>query len=536
MESVQVNGASHRKRENSFVRSLSNNGGGMEGVVVEASAAGGHHVPRSMKHTLYLGQLLMLNAVVCGLEFCASAAFTYIPPMLLKAGLDEEHMSFVLGIGPLFGLILVPIIGTSSDKCRSRYGRRRPYILGLSVLLILSLMIIPYGEMLGVYMLGRGNFSNVLGLWALIIGSVLLDFTTQAALTPCEALLSDACTNTDSQDRAFTVYSFMVSVGGCIGYLITALDWANTSIGVFLGGQEKCAFTILIVFFTFTLLTTLGVAQEAPLVPVQEISPLVNKRLDQIHQALVKQKEAEIGMLIPAQDPGYESGSNQSSEDFLSAANRMQELDQMTSGTTWTPARQREPGWLRRYFLERNCNIPFTKVSFTRFDALVQLILFRLYSLLPQSIRSLFNVPLVLRRLATANFFCWTAIMGFNLFFTDFVGQAIYKGNPNAEDGDPAAALYDQGVRWGSWGLLFHCVTSAIYAPFVEKLVRRYGVGRTYMAGMISFTIAMVIMVFTRSPYIVNLVAGMTGIGYATVTTIPFMLLIHYHDHKEVSL
>ena len=36
--------------------------------------------------------LLMLNAVVCGLEFCASAAFCYIPPLLLKAGIRYTHI------------------------------------------------------------------------------------------------------------------------------------------------------------------------------------------------------------------------------------------------------------------------------------------------------------------------------------------------------------------------------------------------------------------------------------------------------------
>ena len=36
---------------------------------------------------LSLIDLLMLNAIVCGLEFCASAAFCYIPPLLLKAGI-----------------------------------------------------------------------------------------------------------------------------------------------------------------------------------------------------------------------------------------------------------------------------------------------------------------------------------------------------------------------------------------------------------------------------------------------------------------
>lgn len=37
--------------------------------------------------SMSLTHLVMLNAIVCGLEFCASAAFCYIPPMLLKAGI-----------------------------------------------------------------------------------------------------------------------------------------------------------------------------------------------------------------------------------------------------------------------------------------------------------------------------------------------------------------------------------------------------------------------------------------------------------------
>ncbi len=67
--------------------------------------------PSSRIPNLSLQQLFLLNSCVCGLEFCASAAFTYIPPMLLKAGIEEEHMSLILGIGPLLGFFFVPIIG-----------------------------------------------------------------------------------------------------------------------------------------------------------------------------------------------------------------------------------------------------------------------------------------------------------------------------------------------------------------------------------------------------------------------------------------
>ena len=184
----------------------------------------------------------MLNSVVCGLEFCASAAFTYIPPMILKAGLSEEHMSWTLGGGPFLGFVLVPWIGRHSDNCRSRFGRRRPYILALSILLIISLIMIPYGEFFGVYAFGPSEWTKHFGVVILIIGAVLLDFTSQATLTPCEALLSDACKNTNQQDRCFMVYSFMVSMGGCVGYLITALDWSGNAVGLYFGSQERSAF------------------------------------------------------------------------------------------------------------------------------------------------------------------------------------------------------------------------------------------------------------------------------------------------------
>ena len=134
-------------------------------------------------------------------------------------------------------------------------------------MVVLSLFIIPYGELFGVYALGRDNFGKPFGLTLLIVGSVMLDFSSQACLTPCEALLSDACRSTGQQDTCFTMYSFMVSLGGCIGYLITALDWSSSSVGLYFGGQEQSAFSLLIVLFILTTVASLYVVDERPLVP-----------------------------------------------------------------------------------------------------------------------------------------------------------------------------------------------------------------------------------------------------------------------------
>ena len=504
-------------------------------------------VPTRMSH-LSLQQLFLLNTVVCGLEFCASAAFTYIPPMLLKSGIEEEHMSLILGIGPLLGFFFVPMIGASSDICRSRYGRRRPFIFGLGCLLIVSLMMIPYGELIASYLFGKSAASKTIGVGMLIVGSVLLDFTSQAGLTPCEALLSDASRNTNQQDRAFTVYSFMVSLGGCIGYLITALDWSNNSVGLYFGGQEQSAFSLLIVLFTLALFTTLLVAEEKPVIILNrqqsgdktllsgDTASVENKKiqqtLDQIHQAIVRDKD-RFG--LGPSDAGYETSSNQSfSDEYQNArlSNLKEEVEKPLLGGVGSVSTI--PEETCSIFTRRQCHIPFTRWTFTTCEGLCHLVCMRVIKLMPRSIKTLYNMPAVLKRLALANYCSWTAVMGFNLFYTDYVGQAVYGGNPNAPEDSHLRTLYDEGVRMASWGLLFHCITSAIYAAIVDRLVTRYSMRTLYCGGMFSFAIAMAVMVFSRNVYIVNLMAACTGFAYAAVTTIPFMLVQNYHTNKEV--
>ena len=60
----------------------------------------------------------------------------------------------------------------------------------------------------------------------LAVGVVLLDYASQAAINPCEALMSDIMANQTemSEETGFSFYSGMLSVGSCIGYLLTGMD------------------------------------------------------------------------------------------------------------------------------------------------------------------------------------------------------------------------------------------------------------------------------------------------------------------------
>ncbi|NWV78402.1 S45A3 protein, partial [Dasyornis broadbenti] len=203
-------------------------------------------------------QLLLVNSLTFGLEVCLAAGITYVPPLLLEVGVEEKFMTMVLGIGPVLGLVFVPLIGSASDHWHSSYGRRRPFIWVLCLGVLLSLFIIPHASSLA--SLCALN-PRPLEIAFLILGIGLLDFCGQVCFTPLEALLSDLFQEPDNCRQAFSMYAFMISLGGCIGYLLPAIDWAF--LAPYLGGQESCLFSLLALIFLGCVLATLFVTEEA---------------------------------------------------------------------------------------------------------------------------------------------------------------------------------------------------------------------------------------------------------------------------------
>lgn len=472
----------------------------------------------TVQRKLSMYQIFLLNAVVCGVEICACAGFTFIPPLLLKSGYTEENMSIILGIGPMLGFFIVPLIGRASDKCQSKLGRRRPFILGLSFLLILALLTVPYSDRLCYLIFGTGPLGKSVAVLLLTIGAVMLDFASQSCLTPCEALLSDASKDTDQHERVFIIYSLMASLGGIIGYLITAIDWNATMLGAIFKTQERTVFSILTALFTLLLFATMFAAKEKP--------SLQGEQSDEDEENVQKS-------LLEINSTKAESIYKCTSENgCVLGLSLKQEPTPALQHASLATQRNRSPSNLSP---SRTC---CRSLQTCRPVCIIlnvfKLIWVNVYAKLPYTIKKLFHIPYVLRKLSLVHFCSWTAVMGFNLFFTDFVGNAVFQGNPKAPEDSFLRNRFDEGVRMGSWGLLLHCITSAFYSLFVEKLVARYGCKLTYFLGMMSFSLAMFGMVVFPNPMIVILMASVTGFAYATLTTIPFILVSKYHSEKEI--
>lgn len=65
------------------------------------------------------------------------------------------------GIGPVLGLLFIPLIGSASDHCNSTYGRRRPFIWLLSLGVLVALFIIPHADVLAARLAWGGRTLQV---------------------------------------------------------------------------------------------------------------------------------------------------------------------------------------------------------------------------------------------------------------------------------------------------------------------------------------------------------------------------------------
>ncbi|MED6233560.1 hypothetical protein ATANTOWER_013394 [Ataeniobius toweri] len=417
------------------------------------------------------GRLILLNSLTCGLEICVAAGITYVPPLLLEAGVEERYMTMVLGIGPVLGLLFIPLIGSASDQCNSSYGRRRPFIWLLSLGVLLALFIIPKADLLAAR-LYRGERTLQVGF--LILGVGLLDFCGQVCFTPLEALLSDLYREEEDCSQAFAMFSFMVSVGGCVGYLLPAVDWSRSLLSVYLGGQAECLFSLLILIFVTSVIITMKVSEET----------------------------------------SCASSSPTGSGSFLESSAGM-----MEAGRCGLP---------RSCFYLLRCKLRLLKAG------PLLCLLRTCWTMTPAIFWSYCHIPRVMRQLCMAQLCSWMAVMSFMLFYTDFVGEGLYDGVPSALPGTMSRQRYDEGIRIGSLGLFLQCATSTFFSLVMSRLVRRFGSRWVYLSSMVSFTVSALVICLSKSVVLVTTMAALTGFAYATLQTLPYTLTCHYHKEKEV--
>ncbi|BAL88165.1 putative MFS transporter [Actinoplanes missouriensis 431] len=82
----------------------------------------------------------------------------------------EEYLGYITGSGALAVMVTAPFLGVLSDRTRTRLGRRRPWMIGGTVLGLISLVVMALAP--SVLVLGFGWILAQLG-WGQVLGNLL---------------------------------------------------------------------------------------------------------------------------------------------------------------------------------------------------------------------------------------------------------------------------------------------------------------------------------------------------------------------------
>eukprot|EP00249_Psilotum_nudum_P012541 c23844_g1_i2 orf=1144-2028(-) len=183
--------------------------------VQESSVSVGGVVP--------LRTLALSSMVAAGVQFGWALQLSLLTPYIQTLGIEHSFSSFIWLCGPVTGLVVQPCVGAWSDKCKLKYGRRRPFILAGVFLICLAVISIGFAADIG-YLLGdtREHCQTFRGtrVWAAVVfvlGFWLLDLANNTVQGPARALLADL-SSSEQRDSANAIFCLWIALGNILGF------------------------------------------------------------------------------------------------------------------------------------------------------------------------------------------------------------------------------------------------------------------------------------------------------------------------------
>ncbi|KAL1513016.1 hypothetical protein ABEB36_002502 [Hypothenemus hampei] len=321
----------------------------------------------------------------------------------------------------------------------------------------------------------RQTNSHPWGVFFTVLGTVLLDFDADSCQSPARAYLLDVTTS-DDHARGLSTFTIMAGLGGFMGYALGGINWDITFLGKLFGGHVRAVFSLITIIFVICVSYTVTSFTEMPLRLL-----CTRGNLDLSPEGGISNKSFESDNIDTNQEKNYGSVEN----GIVEVQNQQE---------------------VRRKSITPNPNASL-----------------RAY------LQSIIYMPHSIRILCLTNLFCWMAHVCYSLYFTDFVGEAVFNGNPTAPPGSDLREQYESGVRFGCWGMSMYSLSCACYSTIIEKLIAKLGARKVYVGGLLTYSAGMLAMALTKNKIGVIVFSGTAGVMYSTLFTMPYLMIAHYH-------
>lgn len=163
-----------------------------------------------------------------GLQFAWQMRIILSGPVTESLGASPFIYGLIWLAGPFTGMIVQPIVGTLSDKTHTKFGRRRPYLLGGALLASVALWIFPNSGKVANFI--GTTFGVNLPIWAgLLVAAIMIwiiDACINIAQGPYRALVPDTVPQ-EQHSLANSYISLAIGLGSVVAAGVApVLKWA----------------------------------------------------------------------------------------------------------------------------------------------------------------------------------------------------------------------------------------------------------------------------------------------------------------------
>ncbi|KAD6119429.1 hypothetical protein R6Q59_025430 [Mikania micrantha] len=164
-------------------------------------------------------QIVMVAAIAAGVQFGWALQLSLLTPYVQLIGVPHAWSSFIWLCGPISGLVVQPVVGYYSDRCTSRFGRRRPFIAAGAFLVGIAVFFIGYAADIGVSTGDVKGTHMPRAVAIFVVGFWILDVANNTLQGPCRAFIADLSGSNSSKIRSGNaLYAFFMGVGNVLGY------------------------------------------------------------------------------------------------------------------------------------------------------------------------------------------------------------------------------------------------------------------------------------------------------------------------------
>ena len=476
------------------------------------------------KHDPAWFRIIMLCATAFSIDFAFSVETAYGVPAILKTGLDEKYAPVLYAIGPVLGILFQGCLGSASDRCKCSWGRRRPFILGLAIVVCICVGLFPYGELLSgrvFHLVGNAHRAFVIGFTAITF--VGMDFSLNMLSMPVRAYLLDSVTSPKSE-RGNSIYASMINIGATVGAVISCIPWKKLGLegDDILAVQVKVLFGITVAVVVIAQVLTLCSVKERRditdhnnLSAGTEESCSANKLDGRDNQTSTDTKDLALVSAEVSNNGTENQFCEASSGDEPRSEENVEQHDFEVSGEENLLVEELSN---ERGSFETRCNCLCSKRS----------------SCFKDIVGSIYGTLLFVKytsftflQLCILVSLSWLAYGAMNGLFTTFVGEVVYGGSPTSNN-KKLRDTFDEGVIVGSIALVVQSFVALVYSLASEWITRCFGLRPVVVGVHLAYLVTCGVTVLYPTLVTAIMVNVVSGVYFALLVNFPFALISYY--------